>query len=157
MEYRTLTAEYDAALAALIRTNLKAHHLDIPGTVYFDDGLDHLSVFYDHEGRSYFVLLDGKNLVGGIGLLSGAGVYEQEERYHHGRRRECGRRIGCCCLYDGNRWLTRDEIEQLSISHKVTSIQMRGVKGGRAKLPWAFTESGIYMLLTGMGGTKDAW
>ena len=53
--------------------------------------------------------------------------------------------------------MTRDEIEQLSISQKVTSIQMRGVKGGRAKLPWAFTESGIYMLLTGMGGTKDAW
>ena len=47
---------------------MKAHHLDIPGTVYFDDGLDHLSGFYDHEGRSYFVLLDGKNLVGGIGL-----------------------------------------------------------------------------------------
>ena len=68
MEYRTLTAEYDAALAALIRTNLKAHHLDIPGTVYFDDGLDHLSDFYDHEGRSYFVLLDGEKLVGGIGL-----------------------------------------------------------------------------------------
>ena len=68
MEYRTLTAEYDAALAALIRTNLKAHHLDIPGTVYFDDGLDHLSVFYDHEGRSYFVLLDDMQLVGGIGL-----------------------------------------------------------------------------------------
>ena len=40
MEYRSLTAEYDAALAALIRTNLKAHHLDIPGTVYFDAGLD---------------------------------------------------------------------------------------------------------------------
>ena len=55
-------------LAALIRTNLKAHHLDIPGTVYFDDGLHHLSGFYDHEGRSYFVLLDGKNLVGGICL-----------------------------------------------------------------------------------------
>jgi len=68
MEYRTLTAEYDAELAALIRTNLKAHHLDIPGTVYFDDGLDHLSDFYDHEGRSYFVLLDGEKLVGGIGL-----------------------------------------------------------------------------------------
>ena len=68
MEYRTLTAEYDAAVAALIRINLKAHHLDIPGTVYFDDGLEHLSDFYDHEGRSYFVLLDGEKLVGGIGL-----------------------------------------------------------------------------------------
>ena len=48
--------------------------------------------------------------------------------------------------------LTRDEIEQLSISQKVTSIQTRGVKGGRAKLPWAFTESGIYMLMTVLKG-----
>ena len=68
MEYRRLTAEYKAALAALIRANLKAHHLDIPGTVYFDDGLEHLSEYYDHEGRAYFVLLDGEKLVGGIGL-----------------------------------------------------------------------------------------
>jgi len=68
MEYRTLTAEYDAALAALIRVNLKTHHLDIPGTVYFDEGLDHLSEFYNHEGRSYFVLLNAEKLVGGIGL-----------------------------------------------------------------------------------------
>lgn len=68
MEYRSLTAEYDAALAALIRINLKAHHLDIPGTVYFDAGLDHLSEYYNHQGRSYFVLLDNQQLVGGIGL-----------------------------------------------------------------------------------------
>ena len=68
MEYKSLTAEYDAALAALIRTNLKAHHLDIPGTVYFDAGLDHLSEYYNHKGRSYFVLLDNQQLVGGIGL-----------------------------------------------------------------------------------------
>ena len=68
MEYRLLTAEYDSALAALIRTNLKAHDLDISGTVYFDEGLDHLSVFYDHPGRAYYVLLDEQKLVGGIGL-----------------------------------------------------------------------------------------
>ena len=29
---------------------------------------------------------------------------------------------------------------------------MKGVKGGRAKLPWAFTESGIYMLMTVLKG-----
>ena len=47
MQLRQLTGEYDAGVADLIRTNLKAHHLDIPGTVYFDDGLDHISDFYD--------------------------------------------------------------------------------------------------------------
>ena len=70
MEIRRPTPEHDAALAALIRANLKAHGLDIPGTVYFDAGLDHLSEFYsaDPARRAYFVLLDDGRLVGGIGL-----------------------------------------------------------------------------------------
>ena len=63
----SLLPEYDAAVASLIRTNLKAHQLDIPGTVYFDEGLDHLSDFYDHPGRAYYVLLDSDCVVGGIG------------------------------------------------------------------------------------------
>ena len=48
--------------------------------------------------------------------------------------------------------LTREEVEQISISQIVTSIQTKGVKGGRAKLPWAFTQSGIYMLMTVLKG-----
>ncbi len=69
LPYRELTKEDDAALAALIRDNLKAHKLDIPGTVYFDDGLDHLSDFYQKDGRKYFVFLGEKNeVIGGIGL-----------------------------------------------------------------------------------------
>ena len=67
MDYIPLTPEYDAAVADLIRTNLKAHHLDIPGTVYFDDGLDHISAFYSHPGRAYYVLMD-EEVVGGIGM-----------------------------------------------------------------------------------------
>lgn len=43
--------------------------------------------------------------------------------------------------------LTREEIDELSRSKNLTSIQTKGVKGGRAYLPWAFTESGIYMLI----------
>ena len=70
MEFRTLAPEHDAALAALIRRCLKAHGLDIPGTVYFDEGLDRLSEYYsaEPERRAYFVLMDGERLVGGIGL-----------------------------------------------------------------------------------------
>ena len=44
--------------------------------------------------------------------------------------------------------LTRSEIEELSISKNLTSFQTKGTKGGRAKLPFAFAESGIYMLMT---------
>lgn len=48
--------------------------------------------------------------------------------------------------------LTKEEIVSLSRSKKLTSIQMPGVKGGRAYLPWCFTESGIYMLMTVLKG-----
>ena len=56
VEYRTLTSQYDSALAELIRINLEAYHLDIPGTVYFDESLDHLSRFYSFDERAYYVL-----------------------------------------------------------------------------------------------------
>lgn len=68
MEFQPLTKEYDAELAALIRANLKKVHLDIPGTAYYDESLDHLSEFYHHPRRAYFVLLDGTDLAGGVGL-----------------------------------------------------------------------------------------
>ena len=71
IRYREITAQDDAALAKIIRDNLKAHHLDLPGTVYFDDNLDHLSDFYldKNHKRFYYVLLDDEeNVIGGIGL-----------------------------------------------------------------------------------------
>ncbi len=64
-EFEHLRPEYDEALAAIIRHNLKKHHLDIPGTVYYDEGLDHLSSFYDREGRAYYVLKNGTEIIGG--------------------------------------------------------------------------------------------
>ena len=71
MKYRSLQPDDNLELAELIRTNLKKHHLDIPGTVYYDDNLNHLSDYYlaDPARRYYYVLTDesGK-LVGGIGL-----------------------------------------------------------------------------------------
>ena len=48
--------------------------------------------------------------------------------------------------------LTRTEIEELSRCKNFTSIQTKGVKGGRAYLPYAFTEQGIYMLMTVLRG-----
>ena len=48
--------------------------------------------------------------------------------------------------------ITREELEELSMSNNLTSIQSKGIKGGRAKLPWCFTESGIYMLMTVLRG-----
>ena len=71
MRHREITSGDDAELAKIVRDNLKAHNLDLPGTVYFDDNLDHLSDFYLDENykRCYYVLLDNEdNVIGGIGL-----------------------------------------------------------------------------------------
>lgn len=67
MELLPLRAEYDAAMARIVRENLKAHGLDIPGTAYFDESLDHLSRYYAVPGRGYWVLWDGR-VAGGAGL-----------------------------------------------------------------------------------------
>lgn len=71
MQFQALTPEYDAPLATLIRRSLKRRGLDIPGTAYYDETLDHLSAYYDAAPgrRAYFVLTDEDGtLLGGVGL-----------------------------------------------------------------------------------------
>ena len=68
LEYKPLIPEYDAALAEIIRGNLRKFHLDIPGTAYYDDALDHLSAYYRQSGRAYFVLLENGVVAGGVGI-----------------------------------------------------------------------------------------
>lgn len=48
--------------------------------------------------------------------------------------------------------LTREEADALSRSQFVTTIQTKGIKGGSPYLPFAFTEEGIYMLMTVLKG-----
>ena len=68
MNFELILPEHNADLAGLIRCILKAHSLDVPGTAYFDEPLDHLSDYYAEPGRAYYVLVEGRNLIGGIGL-----------------------------------------------------------------------------------------
>lgn len=68
---RLITEKDDVQLADIIRKNLEKFHLDIPGTVYFDSQLDHLSSYYtaNPEKRAYFVVEDHTGKVfGGIGI-----------------------------------------------------------------------------------------
>ena len=77
LNYRKLEAKYDAQIAAIIRTNLERFHLNVPGTVYFDPELNHLSTFYDAnpEKRAYFVVLnEEEKVVGGIGVAEFPGI-----------------------------------------------------------------------------------
>ncbi len=65
-----ITPEDDAEIAAIIRSNLERFHLNLPGTVYFDPELDHLSTFYCEalDKRAYFILSDTEgHVVGGVG------------------------------------------------------------------------------------------
>ena len=67
--FREIKESDNAAIASIIRTNLRKYGLDIPGTVYFDDCLDRLSDFYSAPDRKYYVLEDEKGtVIGGIGF-----------------------------------------------------------------------------------------
>ena len=48
--------------------------------------------------------------------------------------------------------LNNDELAEVSRSKILTSIQVKGIKGGRVYAPYAFTEQGIYMLMTVLKG-----
>ena len=71
LDMREMTAADDRAVAALVRSNLKKLGLDIPGTVYFDKELDHLSEYYGKSDRRYFVLVsEHGEVIGGIGFAA---------------------------------------------------------------------------------------
>ena len=69
IRYREMSETDNEAVATLVRNNLKQFGLDIPGTVYFDEGLDHLSDYYGEEGRGYYVIEnEAGKVLGGIGF-----------------------------------------------------------------------------------------
>ncbi len=71
MKIDIIKPDHNPALAEMIRTNLKKFSLDIPGTAYFDDNLNHLSDYYlaDSQRRFYYVATDDNDeVIGGVGL-----------------------------------------------------------------------------------------
>lgn len=48
--------------------------------------------------------------------------------------------------------LTKEDLVALSMSRNLITMQTKGTRGGRAKMPYAFTEQGIYMLMTVLRG-----
>lgn len=67
--FREIEEADDEKLAMIIRDNLEAYHLDIPGTAYFDESLDHLSEYYlGALDRKYFVVEADGEVVGGVGF-----------------------------------------------------------------------------------------
>lgn len=82
VKYREIEPSDDARVAEIARCNLRKFHLDLPGTVYFDPELDHLSAFYSEkpDKRRYFVALgkDGQ-VIGGAGLAEFEGMNDCAE------------------------------------------------------------------------------
>lgn len=71
VQIREIKEKDNVKMATIVRDNLEKHHLNIPGTAYFDPELEHLSQYYDTEPtkRGYFVMEDeAGNVIGGIGI-----------------------------------------------------------------------------------------
>ncbi len=74
MPIRRMEAKDNQAVAALIRSCLKAAELDQPGTAYYDPQLDDLYGFYTaNTKRGYWVLVDDLDQV-----LAGCGFAEYQ-------------------------------------------------------------------------------
>ena len=74
---RPIACEHDPILFKIIRSNLEALHLDVPGTAYFDPELDHLSTFYAERSdkRAYFIVTnEDDKVVGGVGFAEFEGL-----------------------------------------------------------------------------------
>ena len=73
---RPITSQDDQAIAEIIRQNLRAYHLDIPGTAYFDPELDCLSAYYNAQPdkRRYLVAeQEAGTVIGGVGIAEFSG------------------------------------------------------------------------------------
>ena len=71
---RSITAEDNTALAAIIRRSLEEFDANKPGTVYFDPTTDNLFDLFRMNGSAYFVAADGDAILGGAGIFPTAGL-----------------------------------------------------------------------------------
>ena len=72
--YRQITAEDNTSVAQLIRSVLKEHGVDKPGTVYTDPTTDELFELFQAERSAYFIALLDKQIVGACGIYPTKGL-----------------------------------------------------------------------------------
>lgn len=73
---RTIAPEDNEAIAAIIRSCLEEFGLNIPGTAYFDENLDHLYEVFRKPLSQYFIAMDGETMIGGVGVYPSDGLPE---------------------------------------------------------------------------------
>lgn len=75
MQIREIEERDNRAMESIIKKSLEVVGLDIPGTAYFDPQLGELAHYYQQQDHAqYWVLLDGHEVVGGIGI----GPYDEK-------------------------------------------------------------------------------
>lgn len=114
---RPITPADDAAMAELVRSNLRQFGLDIPGTAYFDPELEMLSRFYAQRAgkRAYFVAVySAQKVLGGVGMAEFENLadcaemqklYLCDEAKGRGLGLRLARHIEQCAREAGYRWL----------------------------------------------------
>lgn len=73
---REIQPDDNKAIAAVIRTVLKEHGVDRPGTVYTDPTTDSLYELFGQPGSKYFVATYGQEVIGGCGIYPTEGLPE---------------------------------------------------------------------------------
>lgn len=68
MMLREIEERDNHVLGKIIQASLEQHDLAIPGTVYFDKKLFHLSDYYTQEKAQYWVLEKDGKVIGGVGV-----------------------------------------------------------------------------------------
>jgi putative acetyltransferase len=66
---RAIREEDDAAIAAIIRGSLLEFNAARPGTVYFDQTTDQLSLVFTAPGSKYFIAEYNGEIIGGAGIF----------------------------------------------------------------------------------------
>lgn len=72
--FRPIAAEDNSSVAQLIRSVLKEHGVDKPGTVYTDPTTDQLFELFQMNKSAYFVALLDEQIVGACGIFPTDGL-----------------------------------------------------------------------------------
>lgn len=76
MIIRKILPQDNVAMAVILRESLQEFGLDIPGTAYFDESTDHLYESFQVTGSTYFIALEGEEVIGGVGIYPTKGLPE---------------------------------------------------------------------------------
>jgi putative acetyltransferase len=71
---RTIQADDNKALAAIVRNSLSEFGAARPGTVYFDPTTDHLYELFQAPGSWYYTALSNDEIAGGAGIFPSPGL-----------------------------------------------------------------------------------